>query len=47
MVGSPSNVVAYPVTGCATTQATGFAVEAINHLSHRECYSLRTSSVSP
>jgi hypothetical protein len=47
MIGGPSTVVAYSVTGSATTQATGFAVEAINHLSHRERYSLRTSSGSP
>jgi hypothetical protein len=47
MVGDPSSVVAYPLTGCATTLATGFAVEAINHLSHRERCSRRTSSGSP
>jgi hypothetical protein len=46
-MGRPGSVVAYSVAGCATTQATGFAVEAINHLSHRERYSLRTSSGSP
>jgi hypothetical protein len=47
MVGGPSSMVAYPLTGCATTLATGFTVEAINHLSHRERCSLRTSSGSP
>ena len=47
MVRGVSVVVAYSVTGSATTQATGFAVEAINHLSHRERWSLRTSSRSP
>ena len=47
MVGGPSTVVGHSLTGSATTQATGFAVEAINHLSHRERCSLRTSSGSP
>jgi hypothetical protein len=31
-----SQVVVSPETGCVTTQATGFAMRTIRHLSHRE-----------